>query len=92
MKKKFSKVPVDADTRILFKQEIKLGEFEARYEKWNWSGIQAESIIFANDDIAGLTDQEIEALVRKSPIVREGSAMTLKRLESGFTFCNFNFK
>ena len=29
---------------------------------------------------------------KKSPIVKEGSAMTLKRFESGFTFCNFYFK
>ncbi len=55
-------------------------------------GIHVESIIFANDDVADLKDQEIESLVRTSPIVNEGSEITLNKLESGFVFCNFNFQ
>jgi hypothetical protein len=39
-----------------------------------------------------LTDGELEQVVKKSPIVKEGSSMTLNRSDSGYTFVNFNFK
>lgn len=92
MRKKFDDVPVDKDTRVLFRQEAKLGKYDVLYEMWSWEGISAESIIFANDDVADLTDEEIEQETRKSPLVKEGSQITLKRLDSGFTFVNFNFE
>ena len=91
MNKKFANVPVEADTRILFRKEAKLGKYDVLYEKWNWEGIKAESIIFANDDVSELPDDEIEKEVRKSPLVKEGSQITLKRSEE-FTLVNFNFE
>jgi hypothetical protein len=91
MSNKFSSVSKDKDTRILFRKELKLGNYDVLHEKWNWEGIKAESIIFANDDISGLTDEEVEQEVRKSPFIKEDSQITLKRLEE-FTFVNFNFE
>ena len=91
MKNRFNTVPVETDTRILYQQEGKLDEFDVRYEIWRWDGIEAESIIFLNDDVSGLTEQEIEKIVRTSPIVKEGSVMTLNR-STDFIFCNFNFE
>ena len=52
----------------------------------------AESIIFANEDIVGIADDEVEAEVRTSPLLNADSKITLKRSESGFTFVNFNFE
>jgi hypothetical protein len=62
------------------------------HQKWYWDGIIAESIIFANEDIVGITDAEIETIVRLSPLVKADSKITLKRSKSGFTFVNFNFE
>ena len=92
MTKKFKNVPADKDTRILFRHEAKFGEYEVLYEMWSWEGISAESLIFANDDVLDLTDEEIELEVRKSPLVKLDSAITIKRLSDGFTFVNFNFE
>jgi len=92
MSKKFDDVPVDEDTRIMFRQEAGLGKFDVLYEKWSWEGISAESIIFANDDVADMTDNELEQEVRKSPLVKKESDITIKRLDVGFTFVNFNFE
>lgn len=89
---KFNNVPVEQDTKIIFQQEATLGEYEVLYQKWFWDGITAESIIFANEDVAELTDKEIEEEVKTSPLLNEGSSVTLKRPESGFTFVNFNFE
>ena len=92
MSKKFDGVPADEDTKILFRLEAKLGEFDILYEKWSFEGVTAESFIFANDDVSGMTDEEIEQKVRQSPLVKEGSEILIKRLDAGFTFVNFNFE
>ena len=92
MSNKFDAVPVENDTKIIFQIEAKLGEYDVLYEKWFWSGITAESIIFANEDIAGLSDEEIEREVKSSPLLKPDSSITMKKTESGFTFVNFNFE
>ena len=92
MSHKFDGVPVEKDTRILFRQTAKFGQYDVLYEMWSWEGIQAESIIFATDDISGMTDEELEQEVRQSPLVKKDSAVTIKRLDAGFTFVNFNFE
>ena len=91
MGKKFDKVPVEEDTKILVRQEMKLGKYEVLYERWFWEGVYGESLIFANADISGMTDREIEREIRKSPLIKEGSEITLKRTKD-FTFVNFNFE
>ena len=92
MTDKFKNIPVEKDTRILFRNEAKLGDYDVLYEMWSWEGISAESIIFASDDISALTDEELEQEVRKSTLLKKESAVTIKRLDSGFTFVNFNFE
>ena len=92
MNKKFEKVSVEKGTQIIFQTEAELGEYEVLYQKWYWDGVNAESIIFSSEDINNLIDNEIEAEVRKSPLVKKGTSMTMKRSESGFTFVNFNFE
>ena len=91
MSKKFSGVPKEDDTRILYRKEVKLGNYDVLHEKWNWEGIKAESIIFVSDDISDLTDEGIEQKVREAHFIQEGSSVTLQRGEE-FTFLNFNFE
>jgi hypothetical protein len=92
MSKKFENLPVEEGTRISFRTEANFGKYEVLYEMWTWEGISAESIIFANDDISDLSDEELEREVRKSPLVKKESAVTIKHLDAGFTFVNFNFE
>ena len=92
MTDKFKNVPVDEDTRIQFRHEAKFGKYDILYERWSWEGISAESLIFVSDDVADLTDEELERELRKSPLVKKDSAVTIKRVDSGFTFANFNFE
>ena len=91
MSSKFNDVPVEADTIILYSQGATLGPYEILYQKWFWDGITAESIIFADDDVSGLDDSEIEAEVRESPLVQADSKITIAR-SAGYTFVNFNFE
>jgi len=91
MSNKFSNVPVDLDTTIIFELEAKLGSYPVLYQKWFWSGISAESIIFDSSDINSLDDAQIISTVRSSPLVKCNSDFTIKRSNSGFIFVNFNF-
>jgi len=92
MKDKFKQVPIDSDTKILFEQEMKLREYDVLYQKWIWDGIYGDSIIFESKDVTKLTDDEIKQLIKKLPVIKEGSDITFDRLESGFIFVNFNFE
>ena len=92
MASKFERVPVDEDTKIISQQETMLGEYDVLYQKWYCDCIVAESFIFANEDIVGITDDDVEAVVRTSPQLKVDSEITLVRLELGFTVVNFNFE
>lgn len=91
MTSKFDNVPVEEDTRILLQQPGQLGQYDVLYQKWHWDGVTAESFIFANEDVAGIEEEQIIKEVRSSPLVREGSKTTVSISDSGFTFVNFNF-
>lgn len=88
---KFDDVPVEEDTKIIFQIETKLGQFDILYETWFWEGITAESIIFAKEDVSGLDDNEILKEVKKSPLLKKDSKITLQHSKAGFVFVNFNF-
>ncbi|HOC39604.1 MAG TPA: hypothetical protein PLG17_10500 [Thermodesulfobacteriota bacterium] len=89
---KFDKVPVEEDTAIWYRKEAKVGSYDVLYEIWNWDGITGTSIIFANEDVEDLQDEEIENVVRTTFSLKEDSPMTLKRSDSGYTFVNFDFE
>ena len=90
MNDKFENIPVEEDTKILFSSPMKWGELDIVYQKWNWDGINAESIIFLNEDVSEMDDEALEAEVREGPLVWKDSQVTIKRGEN-FTFVNFNF-
>ena len=91
MNEKFENIPVEEDTRILMSSPMKWGELDIVYQKWNWEGIAAESIIFLSDDVKEMDDEALEADIRSSPLINLDSSITIKRLEK-FTFVNFNFE
>lgn len=92
LSEKFKNIPKDEDTRTFLRQQMKFGEFEVVFEHWKWEGIEAESIIFVNVEVADLTDDELKEMVRESPIVNKDSGITIRRSKSGYTFVNFNFE
>ena len=89
---KFDGVPTEEDTKIIFRHEVKFGDYDILYEKWLWDGITAESIVFDSKDVEGLSDDEIIEDAKSSPLVESDSDVTIKRSDAGYTFVNFNFK
>jgi len=87
---KFKNIPVEVDTKILISSPMRWGELDIVYQKWNWEGITAESIIFLSDDLKEMDDKALEDDVRVGPLVRKDSQVTIKRGDK-FTFVNFNF-
>ena len=89
---KFNNIPEEKDTEIIFRVEAKLGDFDILYEKWKWDGILAESIIFDEDDVSEMDDDEIINQVKDSPLfddkIYKGDPTI--RHNSGFIFVNFS--
>jgi len=90
MKDKFENVPVEADTRILFRDKnVKVGERTARYEMWSWDGFHVDSLIFSADDVSGLTDEDFKGMLIDGNILKKKKNFTVTR-KSDFVFVNYN--
>jgi len=90
-RKRFADVPLDADTCIIQQKPIRVGEYDALMQAWNWDGISAVSLIFVSTDVEELSDEELTALARLSALPEAGTSFTLSRGMQGYTFVNFNF-
>ena len=90
---KFNNIPEQKDTEIIFRAETRFGDFDVVFERWKWDGILAESIIFDEDDVSEMDDDEIINQVKDSPLfddkIYKGDSTI--RHNSGFVFVNFNF-
>jgi len=90
---KFKNVPIDPDTDILFYKITKIDKYDVLYQIWNWDGIKSESIIFEDDDVKDLSEDEIREIVKTSLFLKDKeSNMTFSQSGSGYTFVNFNFE
>jgi len=65
---KFNNIPEQKDNEIIFRAETRFGDFDVVYEKWEWDGILAESIIFDEDDVSEMDDDEIINQEKDSPL------------------------
>lgn len=91
MTEKFKNIPIEEGTEIISSLEARIEELDVVYQKWRWDGIFAETIIFCNEDVADLTEDEIKHEVALcSALVKKDSQLTYKKGEK-FTFVNFNF-
>lgn len=91
MNEKFKDLPIEKDTQIILSTVAKIEDYDVVYQKWIWDGITAESVIFFNEDIVGLTEEQIKKEVTLcTAMVKENSQMTFKKVDN-YTFVNFNF-
>ncbi|WGF92644.1 hypothetical protein [Aequorivita marisscotiae] len=91
MTEKFKDLPVEEGTKIILSTEAVIEDFDVVYQKWYWDGIYAESVIFLNDDIAHLNEDQVRHEVALcTALVKENTEMTYKKGEK-YTFVNFNF-
>lgn len=86
----FKNVPVEPDTRIIRQKEIEIGDTPALYQHWSWDGLIAESIIFYDQAVEDLSDDNLFDLI--SDHADPDGQYTVTRSSSGFTFINFNFR
>lgn len=91
MTDKFANVPKDKGTWIMTSLPVYFGKYEVLYQKWAWSTITAESLIFSNEDLDEDQHETMKAEILASTLAEKGSQITVKRGAS-FTFFNFNFE
>ncbi len=88
----FENVPLDPDTIIKKEEVIDIGNSRALYQRWVWEGIIAESLVFLNDDVGGMSDDELVSLGRDAGILKRNGKSTITRSDSTYTFLNMNFE
>ncbi len=90
--KKFENVPVEAETHILVELMHNINGIEVLFQTWRWGEYLADSIIFQDKDVEGMTEDEIVNLVRQDTTCRKDSKITFSQNGNGYTFVNFNFE
>lgn len=91
MSEKFAGIPVEPDTAVLVNTAMEFEGIECVFQIWLWDGIQGQSLIFLNEEVAAMDDESLKAKVRSWIRVADASDVTISRSGSGFTFVNFNF-
>lgn len=91
MNEKFAGIPVEDDTAVLVNTVMEFDGIECVFQIWVWDGIEGQSLIFQDEDVAAMDEETLKAKVRSWIRVTEESDVTFSRLGSGFTFVNFNF-
>lgn len=90
MNTKFKDIPVEEGTTIIASIVANISCYAVVYQKWFWDEIYAESIVFFNEDIIKLSEQQIKNEVENTGLLNDNSQMTFKKDEK-YTFVNFNF-
>lgn len=87
----FLDIPNDPDTRIIRQKQVMIENIPALIQKWAWEGIVAESAIFLDEDVDGITDEELFNKIIDNYDVGPDRRHTVTRNSGGYTFVNFNF-
>jgi 5'-nucleotidase len=91
--KKFQNIPDDNGTYVLSNIQTKFGELDCVYQVWVYDLIQGSSLIFYNDDIKDLSNEDLENLLRSSSLMTDNtSEITFSKENDKYTFVNFNFE
>jgi hypothetical protein len=89
LKALFQSVTPEEGTRITSVEYGYVGQFPIRQERWSWDGIKGQTVVFRSEDVNGLSDRVLEALLRSELDVQ--GQITIKRSER-FAFVNHSFK
>jgi hypothetical protein len=88
----FSQVPVESDTTIFHQEIFTVEDYDARWEQWGWNGIKAETLVFIETQLAGMSDNALKGMVQADPRFTTSGPITLTRDNNGYAFVNFNFQ
>jgi hypothetical protein len=89
---KWDDIPVEEDTRIIHRIEAALNDLDCVYETWFWDGVQAQSLIFIEEELTiSLENMEKEIRENTTLLDYKDSDITTK-VTNGYVFFNFNFE
>jgi len=86
----FKDVNVEPDTKILYTELVERNGITAKFELWYWDHINGSSLIFLNEDIEKLTEDELYELCSQFITGFNKKDSTLKK-SSQYYFVNYGF-
>lgn len=87
----FDNLPVDPETEVHKSKRVQVEGYTALHQRWGWQGISGESLIFARDDVAGLSNARLKQMVEVSAFVKGQGPVMLQHTSAGYIFVNFNY-
>lgn len=89
MHEKFSGIPTDPETTIVFRQMTTIQGYNALLEMWVRNDIMAQSAIFYAADVAALSDEDLIKMVQ---VACKAEDTTLSRKNTPYVFVNWGFE
>lgn len=86
----FKEVNVEPDTKILYTELVERNGITAKFELWYWDHINGSSLIFMNEDIEKLTEDELYELCSQFITGFNKKDSTLKK-SGQYCFVNYGF-
>lgn len=85
---KFRDVKIEADTKIIKEDYIKVGSYDAKLERWSWEGIYGSSLIFLKNDVKNIKHQDLLKLISDQLPIACNSKF---KESSNYLFLSFDF-
>lgn len=83
--------PLESDTKIISQALVTFEECSGLFEKWNWDGITAKSLIFLKSDVDNYDKKELIPRLFKQMAMELDPKYTY--IENGdYVFINFGFE
>lgn len=87
--KPFYKLSTDEDTRIISRTIENIEGYDVLLEKWSWEGVLGYSAIIPENQIASLSDEQIQDILLKNLDITGKTTFSRK---SDYVFLNYGFE
>lgn len=89
LNKLFDKLETDEDTRIISRTIVEIEGYDVLLEKWSWDGALGHSAIVPEDQVASLSDEQIQEMLIKNLDITGNTTFSRK---SDYVFLNYGFE
>ena len=90
MTNKFKNVPKMGI--ILDQNTMTLNDIEVLYQKWKWCEYTVESIIFEENDVSDMSDDDIIDFVSTSTLVKDKNEVVIVRDRQDYVYASLNIE
>lgn len=92
MSHRFKNLPQEPQTTVLSQTLFQVRDYDVLHQVWVWDSVQAESLVFVTQDLAGLSEQTLRQLLHCAGLLSLTEPITFAQTPNGYTLLSFNFQ